>query len=144
MRARDVAGAAGAGAYSGRGLDHGADHLGVLAHSEVVVGAPDHDVARPFWGMPHRMGEPARDPLEVGENPVAPLIMQAVEGGREEPAVIHRKNLGAGSQGGSRLFRAFPGLLSSRNRCHRYSNARETVALNAQQNLILINTPGAF
>jgi len=43
--------------------------------------------------MPHRVREPARDPLEVGENPVAPLIMQAVEGGREEPAVIHRKNL---------------------------------------------------
>src|SRR4029450_6919247 len=43
--------------------------------------------------MPHRMREPAGDPLEVGENPVAPLIMQAVEGGREEAAVIHRKNL---------------------------------------------------
>ena len=93
MGARDVAGAAGAGADPGRRLDHGADHLGVLSHPEVVIGAPDHDVTRPLRGMPHRVREPARDPLEVGENPVAPLIMQAVEGGREEGAVIHRKNL---------------------------------------------------
>jgi hypothetical protein len=35
--------------------------------------------------------EPACDPLEVGENPVTPLIMQAAEGGTEEFAVIHRK-----------------------------------------------------
>jgi hypothetical protein len=43
--------------------------------------------------MPHRVREPACDPLEIGENPVAPLIMQAAEGGTEELAVIHRKNL---------------------------------------------------
>ena len=91
MGAGDVAGAAGAGADPGRGLDHGADHLGMLAHAEIIVRAPDHDVARPFRGMPHRMREPAGDPLEVGENPVTPLIMQAAEGGTEEFAVIHRK-----------------------------------------------------
>ena len=91
MGAGDVAGAAGAGADAGRGLDHGADHFGVLAHAEIVVGAPDHDIARPVRGMPHRMRKPARDPLEIGENPVTPLIMQAVEGGTEEFAVIHGK-----------------------------------------------------
>ena len=48
MGPRNVAGAAGAGAGPGGGLDHGADNLGVLPHSEVVVGAPDHDVAGPF------------------------------------------------------------------------------------------------
>jgi hypothetical protein len=37
------------------------------------------------------MREPARDPFEVGENPVAPLIVQAAEGGTEEFAVIHRE-----------------------------------------------------
>ena len=37
------------------------------------------------------MRKPARDPLEIGENPVAPLVMQAAEGGTEEFAVIHRK-----------------------------------------------------
>jgi hypothetical protein len=62
------------------------------------------------------MRESAGNPLEVGENPIAPLIMQAVEGGREEPAVIHRKTWNA-SRGwsGSGLFRAFPGSMSSRN-----------------------------
>jgi hypothetical protein len=91
MGARDVAGATGAGADPGRGFDHGADHLGMLAHSEIIVRAPDRDIARPFRGMPHRMREPARDPLKVGENPVAPLIVQAAEGGTEEFAVIHRE-----------------------------------------------------
>ncbi len=48
MGAGDVAGAAGAGADARGGLDHGADHLRVLAHAEIVVGAPDHDIARPL------------------------------------------------------------------------------------------------
>ena len=39
------------------------------------------------------MREPAGDALEVGEDAVAPLVMQAVEGGTEELAVIHREDL---------------------------------------------------
>jgi hypothetical protein len=35
--------------------------------------------------------KPARDAFKIGENPVTPLVMQAVEGGAEELAVIHRK-----------------------------------------------------
>jgi hypothetical protein len=35
--------------------------------------------------------EAACDPFEVGENAVAPLVMQAVEGGTEKFAVIHHK-----------------------------------------------------
>ena len=42
--AGDVARAARARAHARRGLDHRADHLRVLAHAEIVVGAPDHDV----------------------------------------------------------------------------------------------------
>ncbi len=91
MRARDIAGAAGAGADAGRGLDHGAHHLRVLAHAEIIVGAPDHDVARAFRRMPHRMRETAGDAFEVGEDAVTPLVMQATKGGVEELAVIHRK-----------------------------------------------------
>ena len=45
--AGDIAGAAGAGAHAGGDVDHGADHLGVLGHAEIIVGAPDHDLARP-------------------------------------------------------------------------------------------------
>src|SRR5713226_2988707 len=115
MGAGDVAGAAGAGTDPGRGLDHGADHFRVLAHAEIVVRAPDHDVALALRRVPDRMREPARDPLEVGENPVAPLITQAVEGGREELAVIHRKTWCGTGRSGVRLFRAFTGLMSTRN-----------------------------
>ena len=117
MGAGDVAGAAGAGADAGRGLDHGADHLRMLAHAEIIVGAPDHDVARALRRVPDRMRKPAGDPLEIGEHAVAPLVMQAAEGGTEELAVIHRQNLKRSlrPEPVRALFRAFPGLLSSRN-----------------------------
>src|SRR5882672_3009506 len=104
MRARDIAGAAGAGADTGRGLDHGADHLRVLAHAEIVVGAPDHDIAATLRRVPDRMRETARDPLEIGENAVAPLIMQAAEGGAEEFAVIHHKTWNRTGRIGVRSF----------------------------------------
>ena len=45
--AGDVAGAAGAGAHRASRLVHGVDHGGVLAHAEIVVGAPDGDFAGP-------------------------------------------------------------------------------------------------
>ena len=86
----DVAGAAGAGADSGRGLDHRANHLRMLAHAEVIVGAPDDDVARTFRRMPHRVGETAGDAFQIGENPIPSLIMEAGEGGTKKLAVIHR------------------------------------------------------
>src|SRR5262245_12045872 len=91
MGAGDVAGAAGAGADPGGGLDHGADHLGMLAHAEIVVGAPDHDIARALRRVPDRMRKTACDTFEVGENTVAALFMQAIEGGTEKLAVIHHK-----------------------------------------------------
>jgi hypothetical protein len=37
------------------------------------------------------MGKASRDPFEIRENPVAPLVMQAAEGGTEKLAVIHHK-----------------------------------------------------
>jgi hypothetical protein len=37
------------------------------------------------------MREPPGDPFEVGEDAVAPLVMQSGEGGVEEFVVIHRK-----------------------------------------------------
>jgi hypothetical protein len=65
------------------------------------------------------MRKPARDPLEIGENPVAPLGVQLIEGVLEELAVIHRQTwdagpAGAASFGNLALFRAFPALLSRR------------------------------
>ena len=37
------------------------------------------------------MREPPGDTLEIGKNPVAPLIVKAGEGGTEKLAVVHRK-----------------------------------------------------
>ncbi len=90
--AGDVAGAAGAGAGAGGRFDHGADDLGVLAHAEIIVGAPDHDIALALGRVPHGMGKPAGEPLQIGEDAIAPLVMQTVEGGTEELIVIHRKS----------------------------------------------------
>ena len=87
--AGDVARAARAGAHARRGLDHRADHLRVLAHAEIVVGAPDHDVALALRRMPVGVREPAGDALQVGEHPVAPLVPQRLQGTREKFVIIH-------------------------------------------------------
>ena len=91
--AGDVAGTAGAGADAGRGLDHRADHLRVLAHAEIIVRAPDHDVTAPLGGMPERVRETAGDALEVDENPIAPLLAQLLQRGREICLVVHPSRL---------------------------------------------------
>jgi hypothetical protein len=91
--AGNIAGAPGAGARAGRGLDHGADHLGVLAHAEIIVGAPDHDVAGALRRVPDRMREPAGDALEIREHPVAALVPQSGDCGGEEPVMIHGTGL---------------------------------------------------
>src|SRR2546421_160029 len=57
--AGDIAGATGAGTHAGGGFDHGADHLGVLAHAEVIVGAPHDHVA----GAVRRMPDGAREAI---------------------------------------------------------------------------------
>jgi hypothetical protein len=41
--------------------------------------------------VPDRMGKPARDPFQIGENTITPLVMQAAEGVTEERAVIHHE-----------------------------------------------------
>src|SRR5262249_20770914 len=85
----NVAGAAGTGAHAGRGFDHGADHLRVLAHAEIVVRAPDHDRARAVRGMPGRVGKTPGDALEVGKHAVAPFLVQAGKRSRKEMIVGH-------------------------------------------------------
>src|SRR5262249_20334299 len=89
--AGDVAGAARAGAHAGRGLDHGADHLRVLAHAEVIIRTPYDDVARALWRMPDRARETAGEPLEIGEHPEAALITQPGQRIGEEIVVVHQR-----------------------------------------------------
>jgi hypothetical protein len=63
----------------------------MLPHAEVIVRTPDHDVAGAARGMPNRVWETASDALQIGKHPVASLVVQAVKGGAEELAIIHRK-----------------------------------------------------
>ena len=86
---RNVAGAAGTSARAGRRFDHGADHLRVLAHAQVVIRAPDHDRARPLWRMPGRMRKSPRDALEIGKHTVAPFLLQARKRGEKEMIIGH-------------------------------------------------------
>src|SRR4029077_18252131 len=85
----NVARAAGASAHTGRGFDHGADHLRVLAHAEVVVRAPDHDRARAVRRTPGRVGKTPGDALEIGKHAIAPLLLYAGKGGRKEMIIGH-------------------------------------------------------
>ena len=74
--AGDVAGAAGTGSEAPGGFHHGARHVPVLAHAKIIVGAPDGD--GPFAGgaMPDCLGKTAGEALDIGENAIAPLILE--------------------------------------------------------------------
>src|SRR5262245_5445533 len=61
------------GAHAGGGVDHGSDNFRVLPHAEIVVGAPDHDIARPFRRIPAGVGKSSCNALEIGEHSIAPL-----------------------------------------------------------------------
>ena len=87
--ARDISRSAGAGAHAGGRFDHRADHLRMLSHSEVVVGAPDRDIARALRGMPDRVRESAGYALKIRKHPVPSFIPQPVEGRREITLIIH-------------------------------------------------------
>jgi hypothetical protein len=113
--AGNIAGAAGAGSHPRRGLDHGADHFGVLAHAEVVVRAPDHDVARAVWRMPYRVRKASSDAFEIGKDPVAPLVPQAGQSGGEIIPVVHSSPPPGDRNARGRLFRGVPSGLSRRS-----------------------------
>src|SRR5208282_1102171 len=110
-------GTAGAGAHPRRGLDHGADDLGMLAHAEIVVRAPDHDVLRTIRCMPDRVREAAGDALEIGKDAIAPLGVQPRQGTGKIITVIHEFLASRGRtcpQPGT-LSRGVPGRLSRRS-----------------------------
>src|SRR5262245_17899812 len=85
----DIASAARTGAETRRRCYHGANHLRVLSHAEIVVRAPDHDLARPGWRMPNRVRETAGNALEIGKNSVTLLFSQPVQRRSKERVVIH-------------------------------------------------------
>ena len=87
--AGDVAGAAGARAHPAGRLLQGLDDLRVLAHAEIVVGAPDGDFLGPAVGAPDGAGKGAGDALDVGEDAIAPFGVDLVDRFLEKPLVVH-------------------------------------------------------
>src|SRR6202790_5730913 len=61
----------------------------MLAHAEVVDGAPDHDLSRAAGRMQERAGKLPGDPFELGELTVAALAPQPREGVREVFIIVH-------------------------------------------------------
>ncbi len=90
--AGNVARAAGADAELFGRLLHRRDHLGMLAHAEIVVGAPDGDLAG-IVGLVaiHRRRKPAGDPLDVGEDAIALLLPQRIDCVFEDAPIIHAR-----------------------------------------------------
>src|SRR3974377_1824651 len=111
--AGNVARAAGARPHACGHIDHRADHLWVLRHAEVVVGAPDDDFAGPLRGVPERMRETTGDTLEVGKNAVAALIPEGIQCRRKKRVVIHDDFFPPPARGA--LFRGVPRALSRRD-----------------------------
>src|SRR6266566_3328727 len=91
--AGDIAGSAGAGAHSGRGLDHGADDLRMLAHAEIVVGAPDDDAFRPLRRMPQRIRKAPGDTLQIGKYAITPLSPQLRQRAGEIAVIINVRTI---------------------------------------------------
>ena len=90
--ARNVARAAGADAELAGGLLHRGDHRGMLAHAEIVVGAPDGDLARVVGRVAiEGARKPPGDALEVGKDAVALLLAKRVDGILEESAIVHEQ-----------------------------------------------------
>lgn len=85
--AGDIAGPAGSRSQLASSLHHGGDHLWVLSHPEIVVGAPDHDVLRSMRGMPHGIGKASGDALKVREHTVTPFLLQTRDRIRKETVI---------------------------------------------------------
>ena len=118
--AGNVSGAARAGSASVDCLVHRLQHRWMLAHAEIVVGTPDGDLARAAGAVMRRVGEPPRLPLQIGEDPVAPLPVEAGDRIAEERFVIHAV-LPEEDEAGGRILRpphlirgALPGFRASR------------------------------
>ena len=87
--ARDVARAAGAGAAALDGFVHGGAHHRVLAHAEIVVGAPDRDLALAVRRVVRSAREAAGMAFDIGEDAVATFPAQTVEALVQQGVVVH-------------------------------------------------------
>jgi hypothetical protein len=76
----------------------------MLAHAEIVVGAPDGDLLRPAVGPPDGAREGAGDALEIGEDAVAALRVDLVDCFPEKPLIVHAGILAGTVLYGLRFF----------------------------------------
>ena len=87
--AADVAGAARAGADIVQRLLHRRDHLGMLAHREIVVRAPDGDRLGPVMaGEAARVGKCALVAQDVDEHAIAALGMEPIDRLGEDALIV--------------------------------------------------------
>jgi hypothetical protein len=88
--AGDVARAARAGTGGVEGRVHGGEHGRVLAHAQIIVGAPDGDLAL-IVGLVavNRGGEPPGNPFDIGKHPIAFFLPKRVHGVFENSAIVH-------------------------------------------------------
>src|SRR5690606_17240500 len=92
------------------GFVHGGKHIGVLAHAEIVVRAPDRYFGRPVRpAMSLRPGEFTARPLTIGEDPVIAVLAKLVELLVEQGVVLHSMHPSP-SQGERPTQRAWPWL----------------------------------
>ncbi len=87
--AGNIAGAARAGAATVERLVHGVEHGGVLAHAEIVVGAPHRDLTRAGRMMMFGAREGTCLALEIGKYAIAPFAMEPFKLPAEIGFVIH-------------------------------------------------------
>src|SRR5215469_1413915 len=86
---RDVARATRARSHAPRGLDHRCNDFWMMAHTKIVVRAPDDDLFRSSTRMPERAWKLTHNALELDERPVAPLRMQVGNRRFKELFVVH-------------------------------------------------------
>src|SRR5262245_58499611 len=88
-RAGNVARAAGARTDEINRLVHRREHLGVLGHAEIVVGAPDSDFAGSAARKMARFRERSAVTLDVRKNAIATLTPHCLQSGTQIRLVIH-------------------------------------------------------
>src|SRR5437763_6848518 len=88
VRTRNVARPAGARAHPASGGAHCVDYLRVLAHAEIVVRTPDHDVPLAARAVPERVGELPCLALQISEDTIATLPLQSSNGRLKTPVIV--------------------------------------------------------
>src|SRR5690606_36159950 len=65
------------------------DHIGMLTHAEVIVRAPDRNLARLTLGTPDRLRETTHNTFKIGKYTIAALVMELCDRFLKKSLVIH-------------------------------------------------------